>query len=288
MRPAASATNNACAMVADGSVRARRSVLPATLAPVAVLLGVVAMARTARALAELGVGLRPTLVVAELLLVVPGIALLILARTPVAGSLALSPLPGRTVFLSLAAGLTLWAASLGLFSLQYLVWPPPDGYLEAFRQLHAALRPKNSADALLSITAIALVPAVCEEALFRGIVFGSLTASLGPMLATLIQALLFALIHIDFTAEGPPVAYRVPFAFAVGIGLGVLRLRTGSLASSALAHGLLNTVTFLVVLLSDDPARETAPGPVLGVSLFVVGTAATLLLLRGLRRSPEG
>jgi sodium transport system permease protein len=272
-------------MVADGSVRARRATLPAPLAPVAVLLGVLAMRVGLGALAGSGLGLRPTLLVSELLLVIPGLALVALVRAPLRGALAPLPLPGRTVVLSLAAGLTLWGASLGLFSLQYLVWPPPDGYLEAFRQLHDALRPNGPADAFLSITAIALVPAVCEETLFRGIVFGSLNPALGAARATFLQAFLFALIHIDLTAGGPPVAYRVPFAFGVGLALGALRLRTGSLAAPALSHALLNAVTFVVVLLSEDPARETDPGPVVGLSLLVAGTAATLLLLRALPRT---
>jgi membrane protease YdiL (CAAX protease family) len=273
-------------MVGDGSVRARRAALPAPLAPVSVLLGVLAMRAGLLALSGLGLGLRPTLVLCELFLVVPGLAFVALVRAPLGEALAPRPLPGRTVVLSLAAGLTLWGASLGLFSLQYLAWPPPDGYLEAFRQLHDALRPKGPADALLSITAIALVPAVCEEALFRGIVFGSLSAVLGAAGATLLQAVLFALIHIDLTPGGPPVAYRVPFAFGVGLALGALRLRTGSLAAPALSHALLNTVTFLVVLLAADPAREADPGPVVGLTLLMVGTAATLLLLRALPRAP--
>jgi membrane protease YdiL (CAAX protease family) len=250
-------------MVVDGSVRARRATLAGS-----------------------GLGLRPTLLVSELLLVVPGLALVALVRVPLRGAFAPLPLPGRTVLLSLAAGLTLWGASLGLFSLQYLVWPPPDGYLEAFRQLHDALRPNGPADAFLSITAIALVPAVCEEALFRGIVFGSLNPALGAARAMFLQAFLFALIHIDLTPGGPPVAYRVPFAFGVGLALGALRLRTGSLAAPALSHALLNAFTFLVVLLADDPARETDPGPIVGLSLLLAGTAATLLVLRALPRAP--
>lgn len=272
-------------MVADGSVRVRRAALPASLAPVAVLLGVAAMRVGLGAMAGLGLELRATLLVAELLLVVPGLALVALVGAPLAAALAPRPLPGRAVFLSLLAGMTLWAASLGLFALQYLVWPPPAGYLEAFQQLHAALRPSGAADAALSITAIALVPALCEEALFRGIVLGSLRAVARTSYAIGLQAFLFALIHIDLAAGGPPVAYRVPFAFVVGLALGALRLRTGSLAAPALSHALLNAITFTVVLLADDPARETDPGPVLGLSLLVGGSAATLLLLRAVPRT---
>jgi membrane protease YdiL (CAAX protease family) len=272
-------------MVVPGSVRARRLALPASLAPVAVLLGVASMRLGLGALAGLGLGLRQTLVISELLLVVPALAMLTLFKVPLVEGLALRPIPPRSVALALLAGITLWGASLGLFALQYLVWPPPDGYLELFRQLHDALRPTGPIDALVSITAIALVPALCEETLFRGAVTGSLRAALPPAAALGLQAFLFAIIHIDVAPGGPPVAYRVPFAFAVGLALGVLRLRTGSLTAPALAHGLLNTITFLVVLLAEDPARETDPGPVLGLSLFLAGTAGTLLLIRALPRS---
>jgi membrane protease YdiL (CAAX protease family) len=271
-------------MVAEGSVRARRAGLPAPLAPVAVLLGVVAMRAGLPAAMGLGLGLRPTLLLAELLLVVPGVALLALVRAPLAEALGLRPLRGGAVVLCLIAGVTLWTASLGLFALQYLVWPPPPGYIEAFRQLHAALRPTSVADALLSVAAIAVVPALCEEALFRGIVLGALRPAARPSLAVAVQAFLFALIHLDATAAGPPVMYRVPFTFAVGLALGVLRLRTGSLAGPALAHALLNTITFLVVLFSGDPAHDTDPGPILGMSLLAFGSVATLLLVRALPR----
>jgi len=284
LRAAASAPNNACTMVAPGSVSARRAALPALLAPVAVALGVLAMQGAVRALAGRGVEMRTTLFLCELLLVLPGLLLVWLVRAPVAGALALRPLSPGTAGLSLACGMTLWGASLGLFALQYALWPPPEGYLEAFRQLHAALRPSGAADALFSITTIALVPALCEEALFRGVVWSALRAALraGPALA--LQAVLFALIHIDTTAEGGLVAYRVPFAFGVGLALGLLRMRTGSLASPALAHGLLNAVTFLVVLLAEDPARESDPGALAGASLLVAGALGTALLLRVMRR----
>jgi membrane protease YdiL (CAAX protease family) len=278
-------TNNAFAMVAPGSAHARRAGLPAPLAPVAVLLGVAAMRAGLLAAMGLGLGLRPTLVVSELMLAVPGLALLALARARVPESLGLRPLRGLPLVLCLAAGVTLWAASLGIFSVQYAVWAPPEGYLESFRQLHAALRPASVADALLSIAAIAVVPALCEETLFRGVVLASLRPAMGEALAVVTQAFLFGLIHLDTTAGGPPVMYRVPFAFAVGIALGLLRLRARSLAGPSLAHALLNTITFLAVLFSNDPAGDTDPGPALGLSLFAAGTLATAWILRALART---
>jgi sodium transport system permease protein len=251
---------------------------------VAVVLGLLSMQAGLRATMGMGIGLRAMLLVSELLLVVPGLALLALARAPLAQSLGLRPLRGRPLVLCLAAGVTLWVASLGLFAVQYAMWPPPDGYLEAFRQLHAALRPAGVADALLSIAAIAVVPALCEETLFRGIVLASLRPIMVPALAITVQAFLFALIHVDWTAGGP-VMYRVPFTFAVGIALGVLRLRTLSLAGPSVAHGLLNTITFLAVLFSDDPAGDTDPGPLLGLSLLLAGALSSAWIIRALGRT---
>ena len=270
-------------MVAPGSAHARRAGLPAPLAPVAVLLGVAAM--RAGLGAAMGLGLRPMLLVSELLLVVPGVALLALARAPLAEALGLRPLRGLPLVLCLAAGVTLWVASLGLFSVQYALWPPPESYLESFRQLHAALRPASVADALLSIAAIAVMPALCEETLFRGVVLASLHPAMGQWPAVVAQAFLFGLIHLDTAAGGPTVMYRVPFTFAVGIALGVLRLRARSLAGPSLAHALLNTITFLAVLFSNDPAGDTDPGPALGLTLLVTGAWATVWILRALGRA---
>jgi len=272
-------------MVAPGSAHARRAGLPAPAAPVAVLLGVVAMRAGLGAAMGLGLGLRPMLLVSELLLALPGLALLALARAPLAEALGLRPLRGRPLVLCLAAGITLWVGSLGLFSVQYAAWPPPEGYLDSFRQLHAALRPANVADALLSIGAIAVVPALCEETLFRGVVLASLRPAMPEWLAVLTQAFLFGLIHLDTTAGGPPILYRVPFTFAVGIALGLLRLRARSLAGPAVAHALLNTTTFLAVLFSNDPAGDTDPGAAVGLALLLAGSLATAFILRALGRA---
>ena len=83
------------------------------------------------------------------------------------------------------------------------------------------------------------------------------------MVALLGSAGLFALIHIDTVSAGPAF-YRLPFAFAVGLGLAALRLLTGSLIPSMVAHAVLNTITFATVFLSGaaSEAMERAAGPV--------------------------
>jgi membrane protease YdiL (CAAX protease family) len=162
---------------------------------------------------------------------------------------------------------------------QSLVAPPPEHYLDAFRAIHRALAPKGAVDALVSVVVIALLPGVCEELVVRGVFLPSLAHSLGAgrsWLAILASALLFASIHLD--------PYRFLFTFALGAVFGFLRLRTGSLWPSVLAHAGLNTLTFLVAPFVDDPTKPYTPSPGLGVACLVAGVAVSWPLLQALDR----
>jgi membrane protease YdiL (CAAX protease family) len=166
--------------------------------------------------------------------------------------------------------------SLGLLELQFAIWPPPDGYIEGFRSLHAQLKAAGPLDWLWSLVAIAAAPALCEELLMRGIVLPSFR-SFGTGIAIVGSAFLFAVIHFD--------PYRSLFTFVAGLVLGAMRVRSEILAPSMLAHGLLNTLTFVAAPFLDDPAESLPdPRPLLGALLFAGGLAATALLLRALRR----
>jgi len=252
------------------------------MALAAVVVGVLAMGIAGAFARQLG--LRLTLVLSELLLLTPGVLLAAIAwRLPLRSALALAPVSRRVVWLSLLAGLAFWGGSLGLFELQYAVWPPPEGYLEMFRRLHAALRPSGPVDALASVAAIAIGPAVCEELLFRGLVLESLRPRFGAIGAVIGAAVAFSLIHVDASQAGLSL-YRLPFALAVGLGLGALRLQAGSVVAPILAHALLNTVTFLVAPLTDPPGAELPePQPALGVVLLSAGVATSVWLLRRVR-----
>lgn len=265
-----------------GSISARNA-LPWPMGPTNVALGWMAMLTAGLTLRNQG--LRPVLLASELCLALPGLLCLALFRIPILTALAIRPVDRRTIFLSLGAGAGFWTASLGLFELQYAIWRPPFGYLESFRRLHETLAPANAFEALLSVTAIALAPAFFEEVLFRGIVFPSFAAARGPALAVVGSALLFGLIHVDPSTLNASAFYRVPFAFAVGIGLGLLRLGTGALLPSILAHALLNTMTFVAAPFTDDPTEGMPPArPLLGALLLIGGSLVAGVLLSRLRR----
>jgi membrane protease YdiL (CAAX protease family) len=268
-----------------------RSSFPASVATVAAILGWLAMLFAGPFLLR-GLGLRWALLFSETVLVLPALLFLLLLRMPLLRSLGLRRLGTAVAALSLAAGVAFWGASLGLLEVQYAVWRPPDGYLESFRRLYDALAPSGPFDAVLSVAAIALAPAFFEEALFRGLVLPAFLRSFGAVAAVAGSAALFGLIHLDLgslflglaKASLAPIsasAYRVPFAFVVGIGLGVLRVRSGSLLPSFLAHALLNTITFVAAPYTDDPAGGLPDArPLLGLGFLAVGVAAAVFLMR--------
>jgi len=254
-----------------GSVPGRTR-LPAALAPIVVVLGMGAMAVVAPF--ALALGLRPALAISETALIAPGLLALAAFRVPLARGLGLRPIPSRTTLLVVALAAAMWVASLGLFEVQYALWAPPPGYLETFQRLHEALRPRDAADALVSVLAIAAAPAICEELLLRGVVLPALLPALGGAGAIVTSAALFALIHWDL--------YRAAFTFALGLALGILRVRTGSLGAPILAHALVNTITFVAAPLTEDNLAGglPPPRPALGLSLLSVGAVITVLLIR--------
>jgi membrane protease YdiL (CAAX protease family) len=216
---------------------------------------------------------RLTIVLASAMLAAPSLLVLLVHGVPLGTGLALQRIPPKTALLAVAAGLALWVASLGLIELQYTLWAPPAGYLEAFRRLHEALRPRDPLDALWSVAAIAAAPALFEELSVRGVLLPSLRPRLGSAGAVAASALVFALMHWD--------PYRFAFTFAVGGALGALRLRSGVLLVPILAHAALNTFTFAAAPFLDDPAAPLPdPRPALGAGLLVAGSAAFLALLR--------
>jgi sodium transport system permease protein len=253
------------------SLNAFLGALSAALGAVAMVGGVIVFGRVAR------LPVRTSLVLGSFLLAVPGLLAILALRLPVARTLALRGGKPRTYALAAGVGIGLWVLSLGLLELQFAIWPPPPGYIEGFRALHAALKPVNPLDWLWSLVAIAVAPALCEELLVRGIVLPSFRTAFGAAAAVIGSAFVFAAIHFDW--------YRFVFTFVAGLVLGAIRVRTGILPPSMIAHGLLNTLTFVAAPFFDDPEQPLPdPRPLLGLSLFAAGLFVTLLLLQRLRR----
>jgi membrane protease YdiL (CAAX protease family) len=75
---------------------------------------------------------------------------------------------------------------------------------------------------------IALMPAVFEEIAFRGVVQQALRPALSVREAIIVQALLFAILHLS--------AWSIPHLAVMGLTLGFLRARSGSLLPGMVVH----------------------------------------------------
>lgn len=258
-------------MSTDGSLP--RATLPIGLAGLAVWVGYVAQGGAAMAAADLGPHARTIL--AEVCLAAPALLALLSFAIPLRDGLGLHPVTTRAFFRTILAGGALWTCAIGLSVLQSLLWEAPAGHAELFGEFWNAMTPRSHWDALLALTTVALVPAVCEELLFRGVLLPALLTRHRPGAAVFVSAALFASLHVAPTSDGGVTLYQVPQALLVGVALGVLRLRSGSLLPGVLAHTLYNATTFALVMLADaDPSVGHS------VAMLVVGGAVLFLALR--------
>jgi membrane protease YdiL (CAAX protease family) len=140
----------------------------------------------------------------------------------------------RPAELALAVGLVpaLVPVSLGLVWLAAELVPTP----EALERLGRAITDLTSTPQ--GVLAIALLPAVCEEALYRGAIQGLLARGGSPWRANVGQAAAFAVAHL--------LPARLPWTFAMGLLLGALRRRTGSLVPGMVLHFLFNGTMVLL------------------------------------------
>lgn len=96
---------------------------------------------------------------------------------------------------------------------------------------------------VLAVLSICVVPGVCEELIFRGILQGSLARVMGPRNSLVVAAVIFAAVHFN------PLGFW-GYLFPLGLYLGWLRLRTGSLYPGIVAHFSHNAVAVIAAYMS--------------------------------------
>jgi sodium transport system permease protein len=215
--------------------------------------------------------LRGGLLLTELGLVLAPVLLgLRLGGVPLRAGLGLAPISARQ-----AAGALLFGvggAALGLWLFVFVTDPllrPPPEYLQALE----ALKPKGALDTALMVGLGALLPALCEEALCRGLLLQAARRTLGPPAAVLLAGFLFAVLHVD--------PYRFLGTLVLGCLLGLAAWRAGSLYAACLMHLGNNALAFLAGGWLEGPLSR--PGPALHAGLLsaaVLGLGLGFLLLR--------
>ncbi len=179
--------------------------------------------------------------------------LVFIAGPPVAFALILTSNPiktlrlrrPRTVDLALAAGLALTLNPL-VREIGYLVgqWFPAS---EAIQGQLAQLA-KQVPNLWVGLLVFALMPAITEELAFRGYILSGLERTYSPRSAVLLSALLFAFLHVLLSL------FQQFFGAALlGLILGAVAVRTGSLWPGVVFHFVNNALGVLTLDLAKHP-----------------------------------
>lgn len=130
-------------------------------------------------------------------------------------------------------------------------------------------------DNILNVIAVSVVPPLVEEFLFRGILLGKLR-KFGDSPALFLSSMLFALMHGNII--------QIPFAFIVGLALGFLTVKTGSILPSIVVHFIVNFRSVMISIMYDNKILSEAMLNniyyILLFAVFVFGIISAAILSR--------
>jgi membrane protease YdiL (CAAX protease family) len=95
---------------------------------------------------------------------------------------------------------------------------------------------KTPINVIAAVVFVAVLPAVCEEFLFRGLILNS-TKWLGGMKAVLISAGFFCIYHMS--------PYQTAYQFVMGVIYGIVALKAQSITPTIILHFLNNLLVIL-------------------------------------------
>ncbi|MEK6797753.1 MAG: ABC transporter permease subunit/CPBP intramembrane protease [Planctomycetota bacterium] len=210
------------------------------------------------------------------------VLLLAFRKVRIAAALSLRMASTKDVLGATLIGASAWVVAHEVNVFQAQVLGVPQQVVESAAQLGQTLSAMPLVAVLLTI---AVVPAVCEELLFRGLLLSSLLGSTGPWRAILVSAAVFAAYHFFF--------FKAAVTGGLGILLGYLCWRSRSIVPSMLAHLLHNALGALSAVRPEwfawmdlpgdaDPEGQWShlPVRVIVVGLFVFVLGIVLIALR--------
>jgi len=172
-------------------------------------------------------------------------------------SWAIVPLVMIASWVSLAVGIG--------FALALALVVPPDPMVEQL------LNNITMGQAVPFVLFIALVPGIVEELLFRGYVQRRLLERWTPGAAIFVTSLLFAIVHLQ--------PHHVALAFPIGLWLGIVAWKTGSVYPSIFCHAFINgslNAWRMVVKFADVPESAQRVAPIVAL---LVGLVCFLLAI---------
>src|SRR5260221_5215553 len=145
-------------------------------------------------------------------------------------------------------------------------------YKQLIEEAYGVLVSSHSVSELTFVIAvIALVPAISEEVLFRGLVQRSFEKGLSPAKGVVLTGIIFGLYHLNPFALVPLVA--------LGMYLGFLAMRANSLWVSVVAHFFNNAGACVAVYLHQDEDAIITGDPKDMSTLMLLGTFSFFSML---------
>ena len=204
-----------------------------------------------------------------------------MSGAPAMQALALRPFPARLLppLVLLALSGSVLAAEIGNWTEEIL--PLPESVRQTFLQI---LRARDWPGFLQRAVLLSLLAPITEELLFRGVFQSGLVRNYGPAKGILIASICFGIFHL--------IPWQALGAALIGLLLGLVVYRTGSIFAGMALHAIWNLLPLLLLsALPDvsppgyDPATHTVhhiPLPALAVA-----AAAFLLGLKSFWRQTE-
>jgi membrane protease YdiL (CAAX protease family) len=158
----------------------------------------------------------------------------------------LKPPTVSSIILTILAAASAWVLVVEISALQNEIFPYPQSFLDAFRQIFDTFHQRG---VIYMVAMMALLPAVCEETLFRGFILTGFQNRWGPTTAVILTGVLFGLFHLD--------PYRYLPTSLLGIMIGAIVVWTGSLWAGMTAHFVANLTSTLVFQFTYTPESQT-------------------------------
>ena len=112
-----------------------------------------------------------------------------------------------------------------------------------------------------AVISVAILPAIIEEFLFRGMIYRGILNKGNKQIAIIISALLFALLHMNFN--------QMCYAFVMGLAFAFVIYLTDNLTVSILLHMLFNAFTVIITCFQQTkPIQAMLRCNIAGYTLF--------------------
>jgi len=198
----------------------------------------------------------------------------------IVNTLALRLPKARYLVGAVLIGLAAWVPAHELFVLQSAVLHVPDELLDDARLVTAF----EGQPLIWALVLIAVVPAICEELLFRGFLLQGVATLGGKWKAIVIASVVFAIFHM----------LLIKFALTMGLGLvlGYLCWQSRSIIPSMIAHALHNgsavMLAFWAPYKSALGLSDLGPVAHLPMPLILVSTAMVIVGIVLVHGQPPG